>query len=71
MRRCVVVQFNQRIPQKSTVSVVCFNFIDEIWGGLGGGGEAGCCVSRVISLLTCVLTLCLICSFNLFAEVDG
>ena len=41
MRRCVVVQFNQRIPQKSTVSVVCFNFIDEIWGGLGGGGGGG------------------------------
>ena len=28
----------QNLCEKWTVSVVCFNFIDEIWGGLGGGG---------------------------------
>ena len=41
----------QNLCEKWTVSVVCFNFIDEIWGGLGGGGWGWCCVPRVISLL--------------------
>jgi len=31
----------QNLCEKWTVSVVCFNFIDEIWGGLGGGGGGG------------------------------
>ena len=40
MQKCAVED-----AAKVEVSV-CFNFIDEIWGGLGVGGG---CVSRVIS----------------------